>query len=490
MTCPHSGKIGSAHCRWMFGAVALSAIILVQTATADNRFAQPSMLPSQPDNSWQSPTPKNHAPTSWPANESYAQGGAQRTTSWLDSAPGTQAPLRWPGHYPMTEAPAFPTNTRQFHALGDQAQPTSPVNYAYLQDTPAATSTADTSAMRSRGRSGSKLELGGPFISTRTFTFWNDDLYIEGEAQVPVLGRMNVGEHNSPLPRDRAYVIYKNYSNVLNNSVSDFSGNTLGQSSRGISQYLIGFEKTFHEERSSLELRMPFFSTGSSQLNGVFSSNDPSIGNFGLIGKRLLYCDDWGAVAAGCAVALPTGDDAVFSVASQTFTIKNDNVHFVPFLGAYKQSLDEQWFVMAYGALDLPARGNQIQFTDPVAGTQDLGRLVDQTLLYLDFMVGHWFYRNPDAKALTGFAVQTELHYAGTLNDAKSVQGVASGVSWDTGYNFGNTQNRFDNTFAALVLHAELKNQTDIRVAGVFPLNDSNNRFFDSELIVVVVQRF
>lgn len=40
------------------------------------------------------------------------------------------------------------------------------------------------------------------------------------------------------------------------------------------------------------------------------------------------------------------------------------------------------------------------------------------------------------------------------------------------------------------VLHVELQNQADIRVAGLLPLNDANNRIFDSELIVSIVQRF
>jgi hypothetical protein len=301
---------------------------------------------------------------------------------------------------------------------------------------------------------------------------------------------MNVAEHNSPLPRDRAYFIYKHYNGVLNNSVTDLVGNPLGQSTRGVDQYLVGYERTFHDECSSLELRMPFFSTGNSQFNAGFSSNDPSIGNFALIAKRLLYRDDLNAVSAGCAVTMPTGDDTVFSLGGQTFNFQNDVAHFIPFLGVMKQSPDQRWFLMSFAGLDIPTRGNQIEFVDPIAGIQDLGRLTDQTLLYLDFTVGRWLYRNTCSDKLTGFAVQAEFHYAGTLNDASSLQGTLSGVGWNTGYNFGNTRNRFDSTFASLVLHAELQNKTDIRVAGLFPMNDSDDRFFDSELFVSLVERF
>jgi len=217
----------------------------------------------------------------------------------------------------------------------------------------------------------------------------------------------------------------------------------------------------------------------------VLEKFDPENGN-----SERRHRDELTAVGAGCAVTMPTGDDTAFSVGGQTFNIQNDTAHLIPFLGMLNQSPDQRWFVMGVGGLDIPMRGNQIEFVDPIAGAQDLGRLVDQTLLYLDLTVGRWMYRNPESDTLTGFAVQAELHYAGTLRDANTLQGVVSGVGWNTGFNFGNTRNRFDNAFAALVLHAELQNQTDVRVGWILPVNDANNRFFDSEFIVAVTQRF
>ena len=434
MTCPQRRQIEAIPALLMFAILALALSMPLKTVSAENAFIQPSVLHSQSQN-WLQDS----------ARESYIQG-------------------------------TLPNNYTSFQ---DDAQPAAPA--------PAARSSRSRSRRSGSGRS---LEIGGPFISTRGLSFWNDDWLIDGNAEFPVLGRMNVVEHNSPLPRDRAYLIYKNYQNVLNNSLEDFSGTPLGNSTRSVDQFLFGFEKTFHDEWSSLELRMPFFGTGSTNFSRGLATNDPSIGNFGVIGKRLLYRDELSAACIGCGVTVPTGDDTVISVADQIFHFQNNAVHVIPFLGWYKQAPTRDWYTMAFATLDIPTRGNQAKFVDPGTGTQNLGRLTDQTLLYLDVMLGRWIYRNPQSRGVTGISVQGELHYAGTVNDADSLSGVVSGVGWNTGYEFGSPRGRFDSTNAAIVLHTELKNNTDIRVAGLFPLSDSDNRFFDSEVLVVVVRRF
>lgn len=463
---------------------------------------RPDSYPLTQPPGWYVRAPQTHASPSYPASNTN-RGVPVHTTNPYLAAPSPHAPPSWPVNY----QPIQPTNSAylpssQGYASQGYAPPFWPVNYSLIQQdgaaaaAPAAAAPTDTAA--SPGNPAETPGFGfdtssentGPFISTQSFCYWNDDLMIDGKAEFPIMGRMNVGEHNSPLPRDRAYGIYKSYNNVLNNSISDSLGNPLGQSARSIDQYLFGYEKTFHHGRSSVELRMPVARTGNSQFAAGFASNDPSIGNLAVIVKRLLYGDDCSAVSVGCGVTMPTGDDTVFSIGDQSFTVQNNAAHVIPFAGLSKQTVDRRSFVMVFGGLDIPARGNQIEFVDPLAGSQDLGKLVDQTLLYLDFTVGHWLYRCPENDVLTGFGLQAEMHYAGTLNDAKSVSGVASGVGWNTGFDFGSGQNRFNSTFAALMLHTELQNRTHIRVGGIFPLNDADDRFFDSELIVGLVQDF
>ena len=337
--------------------------------------------------------------------------------------------------------------------------------------------------------SGTANEIGGPFVSTRSVFVSNNLFNLEAVTEFPVLGRMNPGEHNSPLPRNRAYAIYKHYDNALETKVCDYSHYPLQQSDRGIDQYLLGFEKTFHCKRSSLELRMPLLSSGNSQFAG-FGSDDASIGNLGIIGKRLLNNNRCNPISIGCGLTVPTGDDTTFSLADQVLRFQNESVHLMPFLAMMGHSSSRRTYLISFATVDIPLGGNSVEFTAPSTGTQNLGRLDDQSLLYLDFALGHWLHRDFSNDYLIGLAVQAELHYAGSLESADSLSGVVAGTGWNTQFAFGNSRGQFDNTLAAIMVYFELRNNLDLRVSGLFPLTGEDDRFFDSELIVGLQRRF
>ena len=79
---------------------------------------------------------------------------------------------------------------------------------------------------------------------------------------------------------------------------------------------------------------------------------------------------------------------------------------------------------------------------------------------------------------ITAVSSALELHYVGALQDADTVAGTAL----STDFVFGNDVNRFDVVNLTVGLDIELKNRLDLRVAGVVPLTDDDNRFFDSEV--------
>ncbi len=333
------------------------------------------------------------------------------------------------------------------------------------------------------------VETGGPLITTRSVFVSNNLFNLEAATEFPVLGRMNPGEHNSPLPRNRAYAIYKHYGNALETKVCDYSHYPLQQTDRGIDQYLLGFEKTFHDKRSSIELRMPLLSSGNSQFAG-FGSDDASIGNLGIIGKRLLNNNRCNPFSIGCCLTVPTGDDTTFSLADQLFRFQNESAHLMPFLAMMKHSSSRRTYLISFATVDIPLGGNSVEFTAPSTGTQNLGRLEDQSLLYLDLALGHWLHRDFSNDYLIGLAVQAELHYAGSLESADSLSGVVPGAGWDTQFAFGNSRGQFDNTLAAIMVYFELRNNLDLRVSGLFPLTGEDDRFFDSEWIVGLQRRF
>ncbi len=339
--------------------------------------------------------------------------------------------------------------------------------------------------------SGEAVDTSGPFISTRTLFVSNDLFNLEATAEFPVLGRMNVGEHNSPLPRDRTYAIYKHYDNALDTRVNDYSSYPLARRDRSIDQYLLGFEKTFHDKLASIELRMPLIASGNTGFDAGFGSDDANVGNLGIIGKRRFGGDDRNTFSIGAGVTVPTGDNTFFTVGDQTFEFQNDAVHLLPFVGWLKQTQSRRTFFISFATLDIPIGGNEVEFRESAAGGgRILGELDDQTTLYVDLSLGHWLHRDPDNPLVTGWAVQAELHYAGSLNSAETLSGTLSGGGWNTQFEFCNTRKDFHQTLAAIMLHAELSSRTDIRVAGLFPMTSADERFFDSELIVAIIQRY
>ena len=76
----------------------------------------------------------------------------------------------------------------------------------------------------------------------------------------------------------------------------------------------------------------------------------------------------------------------------------------------------------------------------------------------------------------------TEFHYATSLEDADTFSPPSFGIT------YGNPNNRFDVVNVTAGLHAEFNNKTSIRISGVFPLDEGNNRLFDAEVIAMMRQ--
>lgn len=117
-----------------------------------------------------------------------------------------------------------------------------------------------------------------------------------------------------------------------------------------------------------------------------------------------------------------------------------------------------------------------------------LGGLSEQPLLHLDLEAGYWLLRNRDARALTGLASVIELHYTSFLQEPQSVA-----YTFNTGSGliaFTNSPDQMNIVDLTIGLHAELAQQTLVRVGAAFPLTLEANRTFDNELQVQVERRF
>jgi hypothetical protein len=140
-------------------------------------------------------------------------------------------------------------------------------------------------------------------------------------------------------------------------------------------------------------------------------------------------------------------------------------------------------FYQAFAQLDIAGWGNPTEISD-FRGSREIGKINDQTLLFLDATSGVWLYRNPESR-LAGIASILELHYTTTLQDADMF--ATLGGRSNSLLIFGNSCNQFDILNGTVGVHTVLQNGTTIRVGGVFPLQDGDdNRLFDAEVQAAV----
>lgn len=308
----------------------------------------------------------------------------------------------------------------------------------------------------------SVAQIGGSFM--------DDVVSVPGGGAV----RRYKNEQARALPTDRAFVFFNHFHNAL--EISDFSGNR----SDDINQFTFGAEKTFGDGDWSVEIRLPLATESdlATEFNHVQSDG---LGNLVVTLKKLLYADSAVAAALGLAVTAPTGDNANIEFSGTFVTIENEAVHLLPYF-ALQVAPDDNWFFHAFAQVDVAANGDGVQY---VAGQfVDTGRIVEQTLMFLDVSAGYWWMRTdvPDASGLTGLASVIELHYTTALNDAHTTE-----VGFLT---VGNLDNRIDVLNLTLGLHSEWKGDTAVRLATVVPLRrSSENRFFDTEIQLAIIKR-
>lgn len=305
-------------------------------------------------------------------------------------------------------------------------------------------------------------------------------------ASFPLAGgsrRMKIAENNQPLTQDRAYFLFNDFHNAL-------AGEVIGVSSVhqsfAVERYTFGVEKTFRDCLWSVEARIPL----SNQMDfGAtdFSVVGGTVGNLNVVLKRMIFETECAAGAIGVGIDTPTGSEVRGYAYPTAFVMHNQAVHLQPYLGVMGLP-NACWFWEGFLQVDVPTNGNRIDYSDRFSGTGTFGTLNEQTLLYADFTVGRWLYRNRCARVLRGMAALVEVHYTGTLQDTDTVTG--SVYPYLTHLTFTNPANRVDIVNLTVGLHNEIACNTLLRVGGVFPLTYGDNRAFDAEIQVQLERRF
>jgi hypothetical protein len=260
-----------------------------------------------------------------------------------------------------------------------------------------------------------------------------------------------------------------------------------------IDRYTIGYEKTFFNQMTSLEVRMPFTGSFNATLPGL-SVNNGNYGNLAVIMKGLLWRGENLGIGAGMGIDTPTGSSTVSRLGPTNLRIENNALHLLPYLGFLYAPGDPQWgwgnglFVSGFLQFDAATNGNHVQFVDPgTSNKTTIGKYNEQNLMFIDLSVGYWLYRNPYAYRITGLAVVNEIHYTTSVQSPDLVAGTTGG----TGATVTNPSGHIDVTNYTIGVQTLLFDASSLRVAGVFPVGSrQDSRFFDSEVQVQFNRRF
>jgi hypothetical protein len=283
-----------------------------------------------------------------------------------------------------------------------------------------------------------------------------------------VVGRTKISENTSPFPQDRVLFSY-----------SYFDHAPLNAAGVHVQRFTPGFEKTFFDGMSSLEVKVPMALTLNSDINPDSADNTghAEFGNLVLTSKLLLLDrDSWG-VSAGMTLALPTADDIRVAIPGMQgmplVRIRNESVLLGPFLG-WRWLPNDQFFAQAFLQYDFDVSGSPVAVNSAMTGLLPAGTMHATAFQYLDIGVGYWLFRDI---ALTG-----ELHWNASLGGSDSVQSA--------NFTVGSSGGGVDVVNAVAGVHTVLAKNTTLTTAIAVPIGGDRDQQFDAELRVMFNQFF
>jgi hypothetical protein len=280
-----------------------------------------------------------------------------------------------------------------------------------------------------------------------------------------VVGRTKISDDNSPLPRDRVIFSFDYFNNV-----------PLSVNGNSVYRFSPGFEKTFFDQRASIEVRVPFASTlDANQTVGLYSDR-AELGDVNLTLKGLIRQGEVLNVAAGLGIALPTANDvnATLPDGTRLIHVSNDSVVLTPYV-AYLLTPNDRLFFQNWLEVSFDTNGNAVEANPNLTGLVPVGRLHDQTILQLDAQLGYWLIRNkcPD-RFLNGLAGFVELHYNTSVNGADSASAGAFAIGADS--------NHLHELNLSAGILAQVRDNLILSIGAVVPLENQPDRSFDYQV--------
>jgi hypothetical protein len=292
-------------------------------------------------------------------------------------------------------------------------------------------------------------------------------LLVPSPADGNLAGRTKISDDNNPLPRDRVIVNYDYFDNAQ-----------LSSQGVPVHRFSMGFEKTFFDQRASIEVRVPFASTANNDffVDGVNGGGHVEFGDINITLKALLYGGPVLNVAAGLGIATPTADDLRIFLANGTplARINNDAVVLTPYF-AFLLTPTDRWFFQNWYEFSFDANGNEVLANPDFTGLRGVGRLNDQGLFQVDAQLGYWLYRSTGGSGwLRGLAPFLELHYNSTMGRADAIAAGALTI--------GDPRSHLDELNLAAGFSAQVGDGLLVSVGAVAPLKGHEDRTFDWQI--------
>lgn len=287
------------------------------------------------------------------------------------------------------------------------------------------------------------------------------------------VGGQKIMEGNSPMPRDRVFMMYDFFENV-----------PLADGGVNVNRMTPGIEKTFFDRLMSVEIRLPMALTLDSNITaGQPLTGNPEFGNITLAVKGMLYTDNVWSFSSGLGITCPTADDTNVYLpdGTQIVSIQNRATHVQPFLGAL-WTPNDLWFSQSFVQVDIDTRGNPVLGQTLGGPLAPIGRLQSPTFLFASTGIGRWLIRGNQLGWLTGVAGLFELHYNRSLqgNDIVTAGNLAIGD--------------FSRTIELLNLSLgttfELRNRGYLTAAYITPLGGGSDQQFDGQFRLMYSRRF
>ncbi len=297
------------------------------------------------------------------------------------------------------------------------------------------------------------------------------------------------GENYNPFPVDRVFFNYNHFHNALVNTQGG---------DENLNRYTFGVEKTFFSGQWSAELRVPFAGTIDAVQDAASADADATeFGNLSLAIKALLIRRQCFALAGGLGIVFPTGDDSAVVDSTRNnggpaiteIIFENESLHLQPFIGMYHaptSNLFHQFLVQAdfdaSGSDVIVPPGSILSLGGSFSTLNEVSTLNSQALLFLDYSVGYWLFRNRCTGYVSGLAPMIELHYTTTMEDLDLGSFAGRGIFVE--------DLRRDVLNLTAGMFFEIGSLSSLKVATVVPLKDDRDRVFDAEFGLQYVRRF